>query len=189
MESTKNREQHPTLSPSETGPDALEQAAQQLQQSTQARAAQLFQQAYRAQLQGNFADAIRLYRSSIQVYPTAEAYTFLGWTYSFLGRYEEAIAECKNAIATDPDFGNPYNDIGSYLIQLGKWDEAIPWLEQATTAKRYEPRHFPHVNLGRVYWAKGDLLKAAREFGKALEIAPRYLPARRALAALSALLN
>ncbi len=88
-----------------------------------------------------------------------------------------------------PDFGNPYNDIGSYLIQLGKWDEAIPWLERAMAAKRYEPRHFPHVNLGRVYWAKGDLLKAAREFGKALEIAPRYLPARRALDALSAQLN
>jgi Tfp pilus assembly protein PilF len=153
------------------------------------KASHLFQQAYRAQTAGSLVDAIRLYKESIQAHPTAEAYTFLGWTYSFLGRYEDAIAECKNAITTDPDFGNPYNDIGSYLIQLKKWDEAIPWLEQAITAKRYEPRHFPHANLGRIYLAKGDLLQAAREFGRAVAIEPRYLPARRALAALSAQLN
>lgn len=189
MESTKNRREQAADLPRDSAPDALERAAQLLKASAQDKAAQLFQQAYRAQLQGNLVEAIRLYRASIQAHPTAEAYTFLGWAYSFLERYEEAITECKNAIAADPDFGNPYNDIGSYLIQLGKWDEAIPWLERAMAAKRYEPRHFPHVNLGRVYWAKGDLLKAAREFGKALEIAPRYLPARRALAALSAQLN
>lgn len=153
------------------------------------RAAELFQQAYRAQMQGDFSNAVRLYRESIQLHPTAEAYTFLGWTYSFLNRYEEAIEECKNAIATDPDFGNPYNDIGSYLVKLGKLDEAIPWLERAIVAKRYEPRHYPHMNLGRIYLAKGDQLRAAREFGKALELEPRYLPARIALAALSAQLN
>src|SRR5215475_7330407 len=153
------------------------------------KAVELFQEAYNAQTKGEFGNAIRLYQESIQVQPTAEAYTFLGWTYSFLQRYEEAIEECRNAIATDPDFGNPYNDIGSYLMKLGKFDEAIPWLEQATTAKRYEARHFPHLNLGRLYLVKGDQLKAAREFGKALEREPRYLPARFALAALSAQLN
>jgi len=153
------------------------------------KAAELFQQAYHSQMQGELGTAMQLYQASIQAHPTAEAYTFLGWTYSFLNRYEDAIEECKNAIATDPEFGNPYNDIGSYLLKMGKLDEAIPWLEQATLAKRYEPRHFPHMNLGRVYLAKGDQLQAAREFGKALEIEPRYRPARFALAALSAQLN
>jgi len=59
-----------------------------------------------------------------------EAHTFLGWTYHFQGRIEEAIAECKLAIGLDPEFGNPYNDIGAYLIELGRFEEAIPWLEQ-----------------------------------------------------------
>lgn len=154
-----------------------------------ARAEELFQQAHHAQLQGDLGNAVRFYQESIQTYPTAEAHTFLGWAYSFLHRYEDAIDECKTAIAVDPDFGNPYNDIGSYLVKLGKLDEAIPWLERAVTAKRYEPRHFPHMNLGRLYLAKRDQLAAAREFGKALEIEPRYRPARFALAALSAQLN
>ena len=153
------------------------------------RATELFQQAYRAQARGELSSAVQLYQESIRTHPTAEAHTFLGWAYSALDRYEEAIAECKTAIAVDPDFGNPYNDIGSYLIKLGKFDEAIPWLERALSAKRYEPRHYPHMNLGRLYLAKGDQLSAAREFGRALEIEPRYRPARFALAALSAQLN
>jgi len=50
--------------------------------------------------------------------PSAEAHTFLVWVYSFERRFAEAIAECKRAIAVDPEFGNPYNDIGVYLGRI-----------------------------------------------------------------------
>ncbi len=50
----------------------------------------LFQQAYVLQMQGDLEIAVQLYRKSIELYPTAEAYTFLGWTYSFQGRIDEA---------------------------------------------------------------------------------------------------
>src|SRR5881628_1104671 len=53
----------------------------------------------------------------------------LGWTLSFQGRLEEATEECLRAIEIDPEFGNPYNDIGVYLMQRDRLDEAIPWLE------------------------------------------------------------
>jgi len=128
------------------------------------RAVKLFREAYRRQMEGELEEAMRLYQESICCYPTAEAYTFLGWTLSFQGRYEEAIEQCKKAIAVDPDFGNPYNDIGAYLLNLGRIDEAIPWLEKATKAGRYEAYHYPHCNLGRVYLAKGMLKKALEEF-------------------------
>ncbi len=148
------------------------------------KAAQLFHEAYRCQMEGDLEKASRLYQASLRCYPTAEAHTFLGWTYSFQGRYEEAIEECKKAIALDPDFGNPYNDIGAYLINLGKLDEAIPWLERATKAARYEAHHYPHCNLGRVYLAKGMLKKALEEFQKALAIEPDYPFARQAIEAI-----
>ena len=153
------------------------------------RAVELFQEAYRLQMAGELERAADLYRASIAVHPTAEAHTFLGWTYSFAGRYDDAIAACKEAIAVDPDFGNPYNDIGSYLIKLGRLDEAIPWLEAAIVARRYEPRHYPHCNLGQLYWAKGLLGKARSEFQRALEIEPGYAQARAALAAIDKQLN
>ena len=101
------------------------------------QATELWQAAYRHQMEGELDRAIEIYRRSIAVYPTAEAHTFLGWTLSFQGRLEEATQECLRAIEIDPAFGNPYNDIGVYLMQQGKLDEAIPWLEKAKLAKRY----------------------------------------------------
>src|SRR6516225_4175679 len=110
-----------------------------------------FERAYRHQMAREIDQAIRCYRESIRIEPTAEAHTFLGWTLSFRRDYAGAIAECHRAIKVDPEFGNPYNDIGAYLIELGRWDDAIPWLEKAIEAPRYDPRHFPHFNLSRVY--------------------------------------
>ena len=124
------------------------------------------------QTAGELNDAIRLYKESIALCPTADAHTYLGWTYSFQGKINEAIAQCEIAIQLDPEFGNPYNDIGVYLMQQQKVDEAIPWLEKAKQAKRYEPRHFPYLTLGRVYLAKGMIQKALEEFRGALERNP-----------------
>jgi len=145
-----------------------------MDKETREKAIRLFHQAYGRQMEGELEEAIRLYLESLRCHPTAEAHTFLGWTYSFQGRFDEAIEECKKAVAIDPDFGNPYNDIGAYLIQLGKPDDAVPWLEKATRAARYEAHHYPHCNLGRVYLAKGMLNKALEEFQKALAIEPDY---------------
>jgi tetratricopeptide (TPR) repeat protein len=39
-------------------------------------------------------------------------------------------------------------------------------------AKRYEPRHFPYINLGRVYLTKGMIQKAIEEFNGSLKINP-----------------
>ena len=159
------------------------------QKDREEKATELLHRGYQAQRQGDVADAIRFYQESIQLYPTAEAHTSLGWTYSFLQRYEEAIEECRHAIAINPEFGNPYNDIGLYLMKMGKPDDAVPWLEHAIEAIHYDTPHYPHLNLGRIALAKGDLLQASREFGLALEIEPRSQTAHHTLAALSAQLN
>ena len=153
------------------------------------QALELFQQAYRAQMEGELDRAAELYRNSLELFPTAEAHTFLGWTYNFQGKAEDAIAECKRAIEVDPAFGNPYNDIGAYLIDLKRYDEAIPWLERAIAAPRYDPRHFPYFNLGRVYCAKGMLTRARQCFDDALVIEPRYTLARQAVENLRRLVN
>jgi Tfp pilus assembly protein PilF len=152
-------------------------------------ASQLFQKAYEKQMRGELQEAEQLYKQSIGVYPTAEAYTFLGWTYSFMGRVDDAIAECHKAIATDPTFGNPYNDIGAYLLQKGEIDAAIPWFERALKAPRYESYCFPHMNLGRAYESKRDWTRAKEEFQKAIEQRPDYVPAKQGLARIRAMFN
>lgn len=152
-------------------------------------AQEFFEKGYQLQMKGRLQEAIRLYKLSIKACPTAEAHTFLGWTYSFMHRYLEAIEECRKAIEVDPTFGNPYNDIGAYLIELGKWDDAIPWFERAIAAPRYDPRHFPHFNLSRVYVQRFEYGKAIEHLEKALKIQPDYESARRELRKLIARMN
>lgn len=149
----------------------------------------LWNQAYRHQTKGELGDAIILYKRSLSIFPTSEAYTFLAWSYSMIDQYREAIALCKQAIEIDPAFGNPYNDIGAYLIELGQWEDAIPWLEEATTAPRYDTPEFAYLNLGRVFEHIGDFYQAYIYYERALAAKPLYLPAEWARNALLGKLN
>ena len=153
------------------------------------RATELWQEACRYQMGGDLERAVETYKRSIEAYPTAEAHTYLGWTYSFQGRLEEATRECLRAIELDPEFGNPYNDVGVYMMQQGRLDEAIPWLEKAKRAKRYEPRQFPYMNLGRIFLRQGRWWDALRELEGAAEVAPQDPAAGKALHELRGRLN
>ncbi len=153
------------------------------------RALELLGKGDLAHAQGDLEQAIELYRNSIAYYPTADAHTYLGWMYSKQGRLEEAIEECHIAIEVDEEFGNPYNDIGCYLMQLGELDEAAEWLEKAKSARRYEPRHFPYVNLVRIYLKKGEYGKAQGEMYEAIKIAPEAKNLKKDFLELVSLLN
>jgi tetratricopeptide (TPR) repeat protein len=153
------------------------------------QAMKFFQMGYQSQMEGRLEDAVYYYKKSLEIEETAEAHTFLGWTYSFMGKFEEAIQECRQAIGVDPDFGNPYNDIGSYLTQLGMLDDAILWLEKAKLAVRYATPEYAYFNLGQVYEIKGLWPKAMKEYHGALKINPHYEPAKAAFSRLKNRLN
>ncbi|HZQ68958.1 MAG TPA: tetratricopeptide repeat protein [Terriglobales bacterium] len=152
-------------------------------------AAELFRHAYEKQMAGEYQQAIELYTRSIAAFPSAEAYTFRGWTYSFMNDYDRAIADCLEAIRVDPEFGNPYNDIGAYLIEQGKWDDAIPWFEKAIKSLRYDARCYPHFNLGRVYEHRHQWEKARECYANALALDRRYTAALAGVRRLRAMCN
>lgn len=153
------------------------------------RAKELFVRAYEAHQAGDYAAAVELYQRSLAVHATAEAHTFLGWVYSFQGRYDAAIDECLRAIQVDATFGNPYNDIGSYLIAQGDLYNCMRWFRRALQAPRYESYAFPHFNLGRVHEQRGHLLAAARHYGLALQQSADFAQAAKALRLVQARLN
>ena len=130
------------------------------------------------QAQGDVEDAAAYYRVSLDLFPTAEAHTYLGWAIASRGSWDEAIAECEKAIALDPDLGNPYNDIAVYLIELNRLDEALPYLEKAKAAVRYDCCHYPYYHQGRILERKGRFTAARDAYRASLDIEPTWEPAR-----------
>lgn len=137
--------------------------------------------AYRCQRAGELDQAVFHYKRSLELLPTAEAHTFLGWAYSFQGRLNEAVEECRKAIELDPGLGNPYNDIGAYLIELGRPHEAISWLKKALKAERYESRCYALYNLGRAHELLERSPEARKYYARALIADPSFIPAHLAL--------
>ncbi|MBI3541746.1 MAG: tetratricopeptide repeat protein [Deltaproteobacteria bacterium] len=132
--------------------------------------------------EGDVEEAIKCFKKSLDLEETPEGYTYWAWMLSFTGELDQAIELCKTAIQLDEDFGNPYNDIGTYYMKKGELERAVPWLEKAKNCKRYEPKQFPFLNLGRIYLSQGMFLKALREFEGALEHDPENSELRSVIA-------
>ena len=152
-----------------------------LSQSVALMAQDYFELAYEMQMQGELDRALYYYTRSLNCVQSPEAYTFMAWTESMRGNFERAIELCREAIDMDSDFGNPWNDLGAYLLALDRPQEAIPYLEQALRSPRYLTYHYAHYNLGRAYEKIGDRARAREKFRAALEIEPSYALAREAL--------
>ncbi|MFB6355708.1 MAG: tetratricopeptide repeat protein [bacterium] len=153
------------------------------------RAREAFEKGYQLQINGDVEGAERHYRESLEYESTAEGHTFLGWALSQRNQFDEAIEQCKKAIDIDPDFGNPYNDIGVYLLEQGEMDQARPWFNMALDAPRYESYCFPHFNLGRIHLMRGHFNEASRHFRLALEEREDFEKARKALHRIKSRLN
>lgn len=136
-----------------------------------------FRIAYRHHRYGRLDHAIHHYRRSLELLPSAEAHAFLGWALSFRGDLNGAIRQCMRAITLDPEFSNPYNDIGAYLIELGRPDEAFPWLRSALQAPRAHSYCYPHYNMGRAHEALGEMDGAISAYDRALTEDPSFIPA------------
>lgn len=148
-----------------------------------------FERGYRLQMDGELPEAIEAYRRSLHHEETAEAHTFLGWALSHQDKLDRAIEECYQAIQIDPDFGNPYNDIGVYELQKGNLKEAMSWFDDALRAPRYDSYCFPHFNLGRCHLYRGHFERAARHFKETLKERPDFEKARDALRQIKNRLN
>ena len=130
------------------------------------------------QAQGDVEDAAAYYQMSLDIFPTAQAHTYLAWALASRGSWEDAIAECEKAIALDPEMGNPYNDIAVYLIELDRLDEALTFLQKALDAPRYDCRHYPYYHRGRIFERKGRFIAARDAYRASLDAEPNWEPAR-----------
>ncbi|MFB3779210.1 MAG: tetratricopeptide repeat protein [Bryobacteraceae bacterium] len=99
------------------------------------------------------------------------------------GRSDRAIDKLKRAAAIQPS-AYPYSLLGMIYGKQKRYQEALAALE---TAEKLDPReNMTHFYRGNIYAAKGDVVKAAQEYRRAIELNPDNEAARRGLARVEA---
>lgn len=117
-----------------------------------------------------YASAMGRFRAALNTKPeSAEAYYWIGMTYSELTNYDLAARNAKNAVFHDERMTEAWLLWGQCLMYLKEWGEARKKLEQAHSL---EPDSIVTTfNLGRCYYhGLNDPKKAYRLFKKVLEL-------------------
>ncbi|HJZ64999.1 MAG TPA: tetratricopeptide repeat protein [Candidatus Acidoferrum sp.] len=130
--------------------------------------------------ENRFEEAINAFQKSLQLRPRSVlAGDGLGLSYAGLGRAKEAIAALQDAISWQEKESTkspePYIDMGDFLNQQGRFEEALPILQQGVAVA---PRNIrAHEILGKTLLNLNRLEEAQRQ----LEVAVSADPNRAAL--------
>jgi tetratricopeptide (TPR) repeat protein len=87
------------------------------------------------------------------------------------GRTEEALRHNRLAAEARPADATAAAQLGMNLFQLGRYDDAEPYL---AAAKRLDPAHHtqPQLFLAEIYRRRGDAAAAIRELEELLALRP-----------------
>lgn len=144
--------------------------------------------AYLHQLAGNSPEAARIYRGLLEDQLGLDlGHAQLASALEGLGRWDEAVAERRNAVNANPDDPSLLFDLGVTLHNAGYSTESAGVLEQALAANPRETR--AHFVLGAALRAQGKTDQARQAYTRFLKLAPGRMTelqaaARRRLAEL-----
>jgi tetratricopeptide (TPR) repeat protein len=88
-----------------------------------------------------------------------------------MGKFQEAIASCQQALAIDLTFANPHSHIAAALIGLHRYDEAILSCQKTISLNTNYPK--AHKNLGVALWKLGRLEEAGQSFYRSIQVDPK----------------
>ena len=93
-------------------------------------------------------------------------------SYSTSSFYNDAIRVCKKIIAIDKDNKQAWTSLGYVYIDLSRGDMAIPAFEKVLMLNP-EDKGASSFELGRIYYSKGDFVKAIEYFERVRKAGPR----------------
>jgi len=129
---------------------------------------------------GETEEAIEAYKKAIEIVPNSDmAYNRLAIAYGKNGQYKKAIKAGLTALEM-----NPYCDWARYNLAvnysfLGLVDEAVDSYEKYLETNPDFPGVY--VDLGYLYYKKGDYKKAREKWFAALKLSEDFQPAKKAL--------
>jgi len=137
----------------------------------------------------DYDEALESFEKALTYRENAEIITLIAWVHSLLGQVEKSKNLCIKAISLDPDYGPPYNDLGTLLLNEGQVEESIKWFELAKKAPKYQNKEYPYINAGRAYMMSQNYEKAMAEFEIALTLCPENEDLRNTIEKLERTLN
>jgi tetratricopeptide (TPR) repeat protein len=96
------------------------------------------------------------------------------------GQYTEALALADSVFRVDPYSVESYNLRGWVFLSMGEYAKAVEDLEQSLSLKQYDHRIF--CNLAMAYSKLGQYEPMMKNYRRAYELYPNYLPALDGLA-------
>lgn len=101
----------------------------------------------------------------------ASVLNYLGYSWIDQGiNLEAGMDMLKRAVKQDPDNGYVIDSVGWAYYRIGKYDEAVSWLEQAIAKRPADPVLNDH--LGDAYWKAGRQLEAYFQWRHAKDMKP-----------------
>jgi tetratricopeptide (TPR) repeat protein len=135
-----------------------------------ATSAELEQQGDVLRAQKDYLDSIDYYRAAIKKQDSAVLRNKVGISLLLISRDSEARKEFQQAIKTDKDYPEAYNNLGALYYNAHKFGSAVREYKRAI--KLSDGNASFHSNLGTAYFSQKDFDRATREYQRAMEIDP-----------------
>jgi Tfp pilus assembly protein PilF len=105
-----------------------------------------------------------------------DAHYYVAFIYASQEKFDQAEAEVREAIGTDPDYPDAYNFLGQVLIKQNRRQEAIDAFRKAVSYPLYSTPDVAYYQLGLALEMEGDMQNARQAFEDALKVAPPNVP-------------
>ncbi|NQT96138.1 MAG: tetratricopeptide repeat protein [Candidatus Marinimicrobia bacterium] len=114
------------------------------------------------------------YIKLIEAYPNDErAHNLLGVNYFGQQEWEQAIAECNQAIKIAPDFSQPYNQLGYAYRFLAKYEDAEKAFKKYISLIPDDPN--PYDSYAELLMKIGKYDESIEQYKKALSLNPNFV--------------
>ncbi len=133
----------------------------------------LFIRAYHAAVHDDPSGQEKLYKELKAMYPADKrVHTMLGNVYFGRADYKRAIAEYEKAAEVDPDYPQPYNQMGYAKMYMGDYEGAEKALKKYAELIPDEPN--PYDSVGEILLKQGKHEESIKAYRKALNLNPEF---------------